>query len=326
MLLLVLPLSAQEVFEERVAVERIILDAYVTDRTGRPVDSLTAADFRVSIGGKPAEVESAEWIPVEKRITGRGEGNVTSRQGRLIILFFQTDMGRSQARVRGHMEAIPRALDLLAQLDPSDLVAVVQFDSHLKVRCDFTNDSETLRQAITGSLAMDRPEAIRSKDDFSLLDNLDIEAARGAASPEEALRLIGLALHRIPGAKALVMFGHGLGVNTKDGVVMTAEYHAMRLLLELSRTTVFALDLTAADHHSLEIGLQNIAADTGGFYERTFHSSPRVAVNRLTNVLNARYELVLKRPDLRAGRHDVRIRLGRSGAQVQAKNSVLLGE
>ena len=33
--------------------------------------------------------------------------------------------------------------------------------------------------------------------------------------------------------------------------------------------TVFALDITNADYHTLEVGLEQVAEDTGGFYAKT---------------------------------------------------------
>src|SRR3954451_2428076 len=49
--------------QEHITVERIIVDTRVTDDRGNPVTGLKASDFRVHIDGKPADVESSEWIP-----------------------------------------------------------------------------------------------------------------------------------------------------------------------------------------------------------------------------------------------------------------------
>jgi hypothetical protein len=46
-----------------VRVERVLVDAYVTTRSGEPIPDLTAADFRVTVAGQPVELESVEWIP-----------------------------------------------------------------------------------------------------------------------------------------------------------------------------------------------------------------------------------------------------------------------
>src|SRR5438552_488319 len=55
--------AAPQVLQEKIVVERILVDARVTGYTGEPILGLTTADFRVRIDGKPATVESIEWIP-----------------------------------------------------------------------------------------------------------------------------------------------------------------------------------------------------------------------------------------------------------------------
>ena len=49
-------------FGERVDVARIIVDARVLDDRGNPIPGLTADDFKVSIDGKTARVETATWV------------------------------------------------------------------------------------------------------------------------------------------------------------------------------------------------------------------------------------------------------------------------
>src|SRR4051812_49886180 len=60
-LLFAVPATSQ--VQERITVERIIVDTRVTDDRGNPITGLKASDFRVRIDGKPAMVESSEWIP-----------------------------------------------------------------------------------------------------------------------------------------------------------------------------------------------------------------------------------------------------------------------
>jgi hypothetical protein len=67
-----------------------------------------------------------------------------------------------------------------------------------------------------------------------------------------------------------------------------------------------------------------VAGDTGGFYASTY-LFPSIALDRLANTLSGRYEIVLKRPDLRPGRHDVDVRVDRRGVYVQVPASVVIG-
>src|ERR1700753_2589932 len=49
--------------QEKITVERILVDARVTEMGGEPILNLTAKDFRVKIDGIAATVESVDWIP-----------------------------------------------------------------------------------------------------------------------------------------------------------------------------------------------------------------------------------------------------------------------
>jgi len=60
-LALSLPVAAQ--VQEQITVERILVDARVTDYHGDVILGLKPADFTVKVDGKAASVESVEWIP-----------------------------------------------------------------------------------------------------------------------------------------------------------------------------------------------------------------------------------------------------------------------
>jgi hypothetical protein len=49
-------------FREEARVERVIVDAYVTDWHGDPIPELGPADFRLRVDGRPLDLESADWI------------------------------------------------------------------------------------------------------------------------------------------------------------------------------------------------------------------------------------------------------------------------
>src|SRR5438552_12058133 len=97
LVLFTLPLAAQ--VREQITVERILVDARVTDDMGEPILGLTPADFIVKIDGKLAKVESVDWIPdtaAQREIAGIEEApppvtsDVPAPKGRLFIYFFQT--------------------------------------------------------------------------------------------------------------------------------------------------------------------------------------------------------------------------------------------
>ena len=297
-------MAAQEIRAQQfITVERIILDAFVTDASGNPITDLRPGDFRIRIGGKEAAIESVEWIDATAEPTSTAfDRDEIEPKGRRIVVFFQTDFARH--RIGGQMAIRSYAVEFLRGLTSRDRVAVVSFDSHLRLRQDFTSDLEKLERAIDESMMIGGAEDPGAKMLPSLWSRIDRDEAKRAATPEKALYLIGNALNPIEGAKTLVLFGWGLGRFGSGGVRMIRDYEPARRALERSRTSVFSLDISQADYHSLEVGLQQASVDTGGFYAKT-HNFPGVAIDKLQRTISGRYEIVLHRPDIRRGRHAV---------------------
>jgi hypothetical protein len=234
--------------------------------------------------------------------------------GRLILFVFEKDLESS--RVVGFMRMLHRADDLVTRLRPDDRVAIATFDHHLKLWLDFTTEHERARPLLRRGLVYEDVPQAEPGPPPSLAAFFDSRAARDAASLEQALLVLGRALSPLPGAKSVVLFGAGMGRLTREGVILDGAYDRARQVLASAQATVFSLDVTDADHHSLEVGLQQVAADTGGFYART-HEFPGIALAQLEGALEGRYVLAFPRPDGRRGEHDVRIDLsGRKGSIV----------
>jgi hypothetical protein len=100
---------------------------------------------------------------------------------------------------------------------------------------------------------------------------------------------------------------------------MHGDYNAARQALDQARTSVFSLDITDADSHSLEVGLSKTAEDTGGLYMKT-NQFAQMAVDRVQKVLSGRYELVVK-TDVNPGLHRVDVRLNGRPGSVLARRS-----
>ncbi len=316
--LFILVTSAHAQVQEKITVERIIVDARVTDDRGNPVTGLKAADFHVLIDGKPASVESSEWIP--ETITARELANIDAAiadvntsleqpapRGRLLIFFYQTDFARNSQRVIGQMQTVVNANDWLDWLDPEDRVAVFSFDSHLKFRLDFTNNKDHIKDAMEQALLTDDPLEPRIVPMPAMSKRLNRDEMRKAGSPEAALIIVANALRAIPGPKSIILFGWGLGRLTPSGVMMESKYVPARQALEAARVSVFSIDFTQADYHSLEAGLGQVAGDTGGFYAKTYHF-PKIAVDRLQKTLAGHYELEVRKPDTTVrGTHTIEV-------------------
>jgi VWFA-related protein len=304
-------------FREKVDVESVVVEARVVDGAGRPILGLTPRDFRLRVDGRVVELQSATWVsedtPPDREAVAAAiqSGAPSLPRGRLIVFFFQKDLEPS--RVAGFLQMLRRSRKLLDGLGEHDRVAVVSFDTHLKLWTDFTADRVRLRRVLDRSILFERP-AYNVEAAPSLFDNLDPAAGRRAATPESALLLLGEALKALPGSKSLVLFGWGMGRWTPGiGVYLDADYGPARRALIDGRVTVFALDVTNADYHTLEVGLQQVADDTGGFYART-HLFPGQALDRLEQALAGHYVLTFARPVLPRGEHGLHISLvGRKG-------------
>jgi hypothetical protein len=213
---------------------------------------------------------------------------------------------------------------MLDDFEPDDRVAVFSFDSHLKFRSDFTDDKgrlkNTFRDSLLTSEPVDVPPAVPMP---SLARYLKADEMKRAASAEMGLLVVANALRNIPGPKSLILIGYGLGRFTSRGVVLGKDYLVARRALEQARVSVFSLDISNADYHSLEVGLGAVSADTGGFYAKT-HMFPQLAVDRLQRTLSGHYELEVRKPDSSiVGLHTIEVDVPRRGAHVMARTSYL---
>ena len=311
-------------YVEQVEVERVLVDARVLDDDGRAVEGLRADDFTVTIGGKPVAIESVMWVGGEKPHVSSAQTAAVApviqdeRPGRLIIFLFQKDLEPS--RLTGLMRMIVESQNFLEELTPRDRIAVLSFDYQLKIWLDFTNDRDAVRHAMRREVLFGGEPLATPASDMSLTRRLDTAAASKIYSIEKALHRIADAVRDLPGSKSIVFIGHGFGRLGWTGVSMEQGYEEARDALMAARTSVFSLDVTNADYHSLEAGLQLVSRDTGGFFART-HIFTAQAMNRLSGVLAGYYVLFLEQPQVRPGTHDIDVRLvGRKGT-VLARNS-----
>ncbi len=329
----------QSTHTDEVKVTRILVDTRVLDPEGHPVEGLSLTNFRVRIGYRRAMVEAVEWIPGYSASPAKQEAGPTTpatktptstgtlrphpeNPGRLLIFFFQRNLDRS--RIVGLMKMVQRAEELLNVLPPEDQIAVLSYDSRLHLYSDFTTDRDRTREILRNAIITFRnPGELPPCDLPSIAKHFDYVAAAHAASPERALWVLGRALEQLPGSKSLLFFGWGLG-RMIDGsfVQLRAEYGtALRSLTE-ARVTVFSLDVTNADYHSLEGPLRTVALDTGGFYVKT-HIFSKIAVDRVRRAIHGHYLLTIRAPEgLPPGRHPLRVSLRNANGNVYARRWV----
>jgi len=293
----------------------------VVDTWGRPILGLKPEDFRVRMGKKDVSVIGLDWITAEspeppvqpsppsdsESIAVEDAVPATPPNTRLLVFFVQTDL--NPTRISGQLRLRRYTRELLGTLHPSDRVAVVSYDSHLKLWQDFTPDFGAVHAAIDRAMLWSPEEEVAPGDPVSLAAHLDPAVARRAASPERALEVMARALEPLPGEKTVIYLGWGLGRFGVDGVRMTPDYEPAVRALGAAKATVFVLDVTSADYHSLEAGLEGVAEATGGIYLKTFRL-PQLATKTLARTISGYYVLTLDRSALtEGGEEDGQVRI-----------------
>lgn len=287
----------QAAFGDSVDVALRTLVVRALDPSGDPIPDLGAADF-VLYSGRGRErqelpVVAADWVSAagageSPRPAGGRSGGGVEPAGRLVLLFVQADP--QAIRLRGQLKQLPFARELIESLPAGDRLAVVSFDSHLKLRQDFTRDRDAVYQALEQAVRFGGRPSGRRPDGPALGDHWDPRAAMAVATVERGLEMTAKALVALPGEKAVIWLGWGLGRLDRN-VVRHRPGHAEAVAaLAAARASVFVLDITDAAYHDLEMGLRAIAEETGGTYAKTSTFAGQVT-RRLARTLSGHYEL-----------------------------------
>jgi VWFA-related protein len=316
-------------YAESVDVASVLIDVRALDANGSAIVGLGPSDFSVKIDGQIARVQSSAWIgggpaPLSEAVSmpaaGGGAGRTVAIPGRLIVLLFQRSLANAHAR--GLIRTVDQSRALVRGLGPSDRVAILTFETSLEIWTDFTSDEAALDRILRRGLLFEKPPRVHASPAPSLVNRLDPRTARRTYTIERAFELIANALAPLPGAKTIAFFGHGMGQtgrrSTDEGDVSAAAgYDAARRALTAARATVFSLDFTDADTHSLEYGLERIAEETGGFYGHSL-DFPERPMRWLAGALSGYYVLFVEKPEKSIGAGESSVTLARRTAYVFA--------
>lgn len=317
-------------FGTTVDVTRILTEVRVVDDAGFPIADLGPGDFRVKISGTRAEVESVTWIPTTNEaaaLVATPEDGTTladpdpdfgEPKPRLIVVLFQTDI--NLYRIKGVVRMAPQAADFVRNLAPTDRVAFLTFESHLELRSDFTVDHEALAEMVKTTEILDATIEPPEPSSPRLNEFFNFKQARKAATMSDALELVAQALAPMPGPKTLVLFGWGVGRYNRGHSITTPGLTNAIAALTAARTSVFSLDITTADWHTLEIGLRRVSEDTGGVYLKT-HLFPETAMDKLVRVISSYYELSVKPPPKLKHPYLIDVKVERRGARVYVRQN-----
>ncbi len=313
----------EKTFEGEIDVALSTMVIRVVDSWGQPILGLKPEDLRVRVGKQEVPVVALDWISDNAILDPPSEDDPTELRlepvpvpGRLVVIFVQADL--NPTRISGQLRLRRYTRELLGTLHAHDRVAVVSFDSHLKLWQDFEQDMDATHEAIDQAMFYSREPDVAVSEPFSLARHFDFAAAREAASPERALELMARALEPLPGEKTVIFLGWGIGRFGSTGVRMTPDYRPAVSALADAHASVFVLDVTSADYHSLEVGLEGVAEATGGVYFKTFRL-PGLATRILARTISGYYVLTLDRGALEDKDGQVRVDLRRRNGTVLAR-------
>jgi VWFA-related protein len=263
----------------RVGVDAVRIDAVVTDRDGRTVPNLTAADFEVRQDGKLQSVTLAQFMPV---LTGPAPSATVSRprsptetvpvitpptvkreEVQRTIALVVDDLGLSFTSFHGLQKSLHAFVD--RELRPGDLVAIVRTGGAGGGLQPFTMDRRVLHSVIDGlrwhgwsRSGVEPFEAINSWEtfsgsgrggevtltptDFNTVDGL--RSSMSSAGTLGALNLVVRGARELPGRKAIIFVSDGFQILEGDGPESRARLALDRVVEQATRSgvVIYALD------------------------------------------------------------------------------------
>ena len=230
----------------------VVEDVILKDKSGQPITNLTVKDFVVTEDGKPQEVKICEFQKLEEKpaetladepqtktetiktevpktdapkvtatsIAPERPGDIKYKDKRLMVLFFDMVSMPIQDQVRA-LDAATKFVK--TQITPSDLVAIMQFSSDIKVVEDFTDDRDLLLKDIKhltvgegqGFDALDASDAASDTGDAFTQDDTEFSifnTDRQLSALETAVKMLASLNEK----KALVYFSSGIQRSGQD--------------------------------------------------------------------------------------------------------------
>src|SRR5579871_1433681 len=240
----------------------VVEDVILKDKSGKPIDGLTAKDFIITEDGKPQTVKFCQFQTLEEEISAApvAEGpavkeetiakpaepavkSVTANQiapekpgdlkykdRRLMVMFFDMTSMPIQDQMRAQTAA---QKFLKTQMTKSDLMAVMTFSSDVKVVEDFTDDRDKLAKDIKGltigeGQGFDSTTSDDSTSDTGAAFSADdtefniFNTDRQLSALEQAVKMLGSLSEK----KALVYFASGITKSADNQAQLQATINA----------------------------------------------------------------------------------------------------
>ena len=217
----------------------------VTDKSGKPIEGLTAKDFAVTENGVPqtiricefqklpdtppaplappavadSSIDQAQTAP-PARIAPETPGEVRYRDRRLLVLYFDLSAMPPQDQLRAFSSALKF---IRTQMSGPDLMAIMQYSGGaVKILQDFTDDRDQLQKTIQtlvlAETGLDENAADESASDTGAAFGQDdaefniFNTDRQLAALQTAAKMLGTLNEK----KSLIYFASGLRLNGVD--------------------------------------------------------------------------------------------------------------
>jgi len=339
------PDQPQGQFGEQVEVGEVLLDVLVTDADGNAVLGLGPDDFVVEEAGQPREVTSVSFY-ANRRVGGAlanlGEkASVESLpEDRYFILFFQDQRQRQfdtdVPLLRQQLDAGRFAKKWVREdLLPDDWVAVVSYDSRLRVQTDFTRDHDALTKAIDAavqgkSLDLDEFAQVGNTSGPSLIDDLPRGRylSKQTGRIYDAVKLVAEATGDIRARKNLVMFGIGFGILTTSDREDVRFYDPMMQTLNDNNVAAYMVDLNPNTvDHAMSDPMNRLAKETGGRYFFNF-TNFQTPLSQIADENNGYYLLSYRssHPRGETGYQKVTVKTANPELKVKTREGYVFGD
>ena len=327
-------------FGEKIDVNVVLLDAVVTDSTGRQILGLGPNDFVVTENGVAQQIQSVDYFTNRKNVStpeNKAEFKAErTREERYFVLFF--DKPQEGGALNRLVHARGAALDFInKEMKPNDLVAVAGHDVRLKVYSDFTNNKKQLAHALDDALAFglgitDAPASTSAVP--SILRNVNRNRMIShTGSTFEALEVLANAVRPIKARKDVVLFSAGILTPdqvVRNGVAMNRSrfYDSAVYALNTADVSVYPANLldvpnlAPAYHQALE----DLASDTNGDYFR-FNTTFTNALRKVEQMTNGYYLIsyTTQKPRGSAGFQKVQVNVKNPEFKVRAREGYSYG-
>ena len=284
---------------ERSTVELVLIEAYVTDGSGRTIEGLGVDDFSLRVDSHAKPIASLEYrtVAAPPGATASGPSRVAAavepgvepapQHPRHFILFFE-DATSSYQNLTQARQAAQKFLS--GSLAPGDLVALASYDRKLRVLQEFTTDRGALQKAVDASLSdparhtdftsetadHDRDFAQRMQDAGGVpqakIQQATMMAVNYAQAETPKLRAILSALKTLvdslapyPGYKAILFMGDGVPENpAADYFERVAQIAPDERIMSRATSFDLSLEIKQLAHEAAAAGVTMHSVQTTG--------------------------------------------------------------